>query len=348
MREIRELPPNGYTVVSTFSGAGGSCLGFRMAGFRIVYANEFVEAARNTYEANADPRTLVDSRDIRQVTGQEILRLTGLAEVDVLEGSPPCQAFSSAGKRDAGWGKVAAHADGSVQRSDDLFFEFARVLGELRPRMFVAENVSGLAKGRASGMLREIMQALRRQGYAVEARLLNAARLGVPQDRERVIFVGVREDQDTQPRFPAPMAKLVTLREAIGGKDEARLSRGEAKLLSEKQAMLYHRTIPGKSFSDAAKAMTGKASWFNYRRLAWGKPSPTLMVSPCALHPDVPRSLTASELRRVGSFPDDFELVGTYEEQHARVGNAVPPLMMRAVAEAVREMLREADRGSRL
>jgi hypothetical protein len=179
MAELGEIEPNGYTVVSTFSGCVGSCLGFRLAGYRVLWASEFIDAAAETYAAN-HPTTPLDRRDIRRVTGAEILAAVGRerGDVDVLEGSPPCASFSTAGKRSAGWGSVKPYSDTS-QRVDDLFFEYARLVDEIRPRAFVAENVSGLVKGVAKGYFLEILRALRAPGYVVAARLLDAQWLGV-------------------------------------------------------------------------------------------------------------------------------------------------------------------------
>jgi DNA (cytosine-5)-methyltransferase 1 len=213
MGEIRAIEPCGLVAASTFSGCGGSSLGYRMAGFSVRYANEFVEAARDTYAANQSPATFLDGRDIRTVTGAEILEYCG-GSVDLLDGSPPCSDFSTAGKREKGWGKVKQYSD-TEQRVDDLFFEFARLVREVQPRCFVAENVSGLVKGSAKGYFKLILAALRDCGYRVEAKLLTASWLGVPQARQRLIFVGVRADQGFDPIFPKPLPYQYTVREAI-------------------------------------------------------------------------------------------------------------------------------------
>lgn len=210
---------NGYKVVSTFSGCGGACLGFEMAGFEIVWASEFVEEARRTYEAN-HPGVPVDSRDIRDVSVEEILEATGLERgaLDVFEGSPPCASFSTAGKRERGWGEVKAYSD-REQRSDDLFFEYARLLDGLQPRVFTAENVSGLVKGKALGYFKEILVALRSCGYAVDAKVLDASWLGVPQARQRLIFVGVRNDfvdrYGIRPAHPKPRLPRYAIRDVL-------------------------------------------------------------------------------------------------------------------------------------
>lgn len=216
MAEIAALPWNGFTAASTFSGCGGSSLGYRMAGFRVLYANEFIPAARETYRANAAPYTHLDDRDIRTVTAQSVLDLIGLkaGELDLLDGSPPCASFSTAGKREKGWGEVKKYSD-SEQRSDDLFFEFARLVNGIQPKVFVAENVSGLVKGSAKGYFLDILAALKACGYQVSARLLDAQWLGVPQARQRLIFVGVRNDLQIEPAHPTPLPYRYSIRDAL-------------------------------------------------------------------------------------------------------------------------------------
>ena len=112
MAEIAALPWNGYSAVSTFSGCGGSSLGYKMAGFRVLWASEFIPAAQDTYRAN-HPATILDTRDIRNVQASDILDAIGMkpGELDLFDGSPPCASFSTAGKREAGWGKVKAYSD---------------------------------------------------------------------------------------------------------------------------------------------------------------------------------------------------------------------------------------------
>jgi DNA (cytosine-5)-methyltransferase 1 len=209
-------PPSGLTCISTFSGCGGSSTGYRMAGFKVLWASEFIEAARDSYQANMDPATILDARDIRLVRPEDILEATGLkrGELDLFDGSPPCSSFSTAGKRQAGWGEEKAYSD-SKQRTDDLFFEYARILEGLQPKTFIAENVSGLIKGTAKGYFLEILAALKSCGYRVEARLLNAQWLGVPQTRQRLIFAGVRDDLGINPAFPKPLPYSYSVRDAL-------------------------------------------------------------------------------------------------------------------------------------
>ena len=129
MKQIEKVKgTNGYNVVSTFSGCGGSCLGYEMAGYNVLYANEFIPEAQRTYRAN-HKNVCLDTRDIRVIQPEEILEMTKLkkGELDLFDGSPPCSSFSILGKREKGWGKVKTYSD-TKQRTDDLFFEYIRIL----------------------------------------------------------------------------------------------------------------------------------------------------------------------------------------------------------------------------
>jgi len=172
-----------FTYVSTFAGCGGSSLGYKWAGGRGLLAIEFDANAAATYRANF-PETPVLERDIRTVMAEEVLELTGLkvGELDILDGSPPCQGFSTAGKR-----KMS-------DPRNDLSYEFARLVDDLQPKAFVMENVSGLVKGKMRYLFRDIMTRLKATGYAVRCKLLNAMYFNVPQSRERLIWIGARPD----------------------------------------------------------------------------------------------------------------------------------------------------------
>jgi DNA (cytosine-5)-methyltransferase 1 len=333
MAEIAALPWNGYNAISTFSGCGGSSLGYKMAGFRVLWANEFVPAAQDTYRAN-HPATQLDTRDIRQVSGKDILDAIKLkpGELDLFDGSPPCASFSTAGRRDEGWGKVKAYSD-TKQRTDDLFYEYARLVREVQPRIFVAENVSGLVKGTAKGYFKLILEELKRCGYKVEARLLDAQWLGVPQMRQRLIFIGVRNDLPAAPIFPSPLPYRYSVKDALIGVDdyidpETNISRfaigSEWEYISigtssTRYLNLKRSALNGPSFSVTAQA---------------GNPS-TAGVT----HPTEKRKFSISELKRIGGFPDDFILTGSYEQQWERIGRAVPPVMMMHIATAVKKIL---------
>jgi DNA (cytosine-5)-methyltransferase 1 len=336
MSAINAIPHNGFSLASTFSGCGGSCLGFRWAGFRTLWASEFIAAARDTYRLN-HPDVPVDARDIRTIPASEILDVTGLApgDLDVLEGSPPCASFSTAGTRQAGWGEVRKYSE-TRQRTDDLFDEFARLVRELQPKVFVAENVLGLVRGAAKGYFLEILSGLRGCGYRVEAKGLEAQWLGVPQTRGRLIFVGVREDIGSTPVFPKPGAWQYSIRDAcpwVASPKVAPRIEPEASMSGYAVGREWRRLSVGES----------SERYFSLVRSDPDKPCGTITQSggnghsASVAHPYECRKFSIAELRRLCGFPDDFRLPGTYAQQYERLGRAVPPPMMRAIAESIRE-----------
>ena len=348
MAEMRSIPWNGFTVASTFSGGGGSCLGYRMAGFRVLYANEFIEEAQKTYRANHE--AFLDTRDIRKVTPESVLEILGMerGQLDLFDGSPPCCAFSTAGKREKGWNSSRDYSDGAKQRIDDLFFEYARLVRGIQPKTFVAENVSGLVKGTAKGYFKLILKELQDCGYEVKASLLDAARLGVPQSRERIIFVGVRKDLaerfGVHPCFPAPMPYSYTLADALDGVKQDEKER-DVKLDDCRRFAIggVLRKLPRNPRRIIGGDEVTGGSYFNLIRTSLFKPCATVCQGggkPSAAgtcHPTEDRKFTVPELKRIFSVPDDFVMTGDYAQQWERLGRMVPPLMMKAVAETVRD-----------
>lgn len=335
MSEIENLEWNGFKVCSTFSGGGGSCLGYRMAGYNVLYANEFIPEAQNTYKAN-HKKSHLDTRDIRTVSPEDILRITGLkkGELDIFDGSPPCATFSTAGKREKSWGVVKEYSD-TKQRVDDLFFEYTRILKGLMPKVFIAENVSGLIKGTAKGYFKLILNELKDCGYNVKAAVLNSKYLGVPQSRERLIFIGVRNDLGLEPVFPKPKDFYYTFLDAIPEKE----IKGEHYPLNKsgKLYQAYLTTKQGDTFEKAWETLYGKKSAFTHRKLSYKEPSPTLLQgAQDKYHPEFPRSLTINEAKRIQSLPDDFILTGNFTKQWERIGRMVPPIMMKEISDTIR------------
>lgn len=281
MKEIWSLPWNGYNVVSTFSGGGGSCLGYEMAGYHVVWANEFIPEAQKTYRLN-HPNTFLNTQDIRTVTAEQIIKETNIpkGEIDLFDGSPPCCAFSTCGSREKGWGKVRKYSD-SAQRVDDLFFEYIRLIRDLQPKTFVAENVSGLVKGTAKGYFKMILQGLKDCGYDVKARLLNAKYLGVPQSRERIIFVGVRNDIVKKYGIcsvhPKPTMRTISLKEAlINVKNNPK---EVAELLSDAKKYKWGdvlRKMPKNPLKPFNGQRITNGSYFSLKRESMHKPCSTI------------------------------------------------------------------------
>lgn len=344
MAEIEAIPWNGYNVVSTFSGGGGSCLGYRMAGYHVLWANEFVEEAQRTYKANHKD-TILDTRDIRQVKPGEILDAIGLkqGELDLFDGSPPCCAFSTAGKREKGWGQERDYSDGKSQQIETLFYEYIRLLNGLQPKCFIAENVSGLVKGTAIGYFKEFIGEMKQCGYRVKAQLLNAKYLGVPQSRERIIFIGVRNDLNMEPVFPKPEAVVYTIKDAIDGiendiNEEKYL---EDEILKYKIGQIVKKMPKNPKRTISGQNITGHG-YFSLTRNPYNAPVSTIQQShgqggvASTIHPLKDRKYTINELKRLTSVPDDFILTGDYAQKYERLGRMVPPVMMRHIAETVR------------
>ena len=335
---------NGFTAVSTFSGCGGSSLGLKMAGWRISYAVEFIEPARDTYQANF-PDTFIDSRDIRLITAEEILQHIGLqkGDLDLFEGSPPCSSFSTANtskKARIGANKVKDYSDGVSQTTDDLFDEWMRLLEGLMPRAFVAENVPGMMQADAEDFLNDLLQRMRDLGYYVEAKIYNVAPFGAATGRRRLIFQGIRKDLNVQPIRPSSQGyNSYTIREAIEAlqvtppEDEMFKARSVAPSYQREWALLK----PGES-SDVI---------FQVTRCSWDRPAPTFTQSggrgaADPMHPDECRKFTATEIAWFTGFPTDFKLTGTPAERYERVARAVPPPLYRAVGEALTKALEQA------
>lgn len=347
MREIEQTPWNGYNVVSTFSGAGGSCLGYRMAGFRVLWSNEFIPAAQDTYRAN-HPNAYLNTSDIRNVTPKQVLDESGMqvGEIDILDGSPPCASFSTAGAREKHWGKAKKYSD-TVTRVDDLFFEYTRLLKGLQPKTFVAENVSGLVKGTAKGYFKEILAEMKSCGYEVSARLLNAAYLGVPQRRERIIFVGVRDDlcerYSVYPTHPRPENVVITLGEALADleNDQEQANMLEREMRKYKIYEVLRKIPKNPPKPENGSSVMGEGSYFSLVRESMRCPCGTIQQSHGLInkagtcHPLYDRKFTIPELKRIMSVPDDFVLTGTYEQQWERLGRMVPPVMMSKIAKTI-------------
>jgi DNA (cytosine-5)-methyltransferase 1 len=344
-----------------------------MAGFKILWASEFIDAARDSYKANAAPYTIVDGRDIRQVQPEDILKATGLkpGELDLFDGSPPCASFSTAGKREAGWGKVKKYSD-KEQRTDDLFFEFTRMIRGIQPKTFVAENVSGLIKGTAKGYFLEILKELKACGYRVSCKVLDAQWLGVPQSRQRTIFVGVREDLGLDPVHPKPLAYRYSVRDALpwicsikdgpaGYRDAATRAsntivaggyRPSENAYTARATYVEAETDISRYAIGAEweklKPGEGSEKYLNLKRTRIDGPSHCISAdggnpsTAGVCHPTEKRKFTIAELKRICGFPDDFILEGTYAQQWERCGRAVPPVMMSHIAATVRdEILRK-------
>ena len=353
-----------FNVLSTFAGGGGSSTGYRLAGGKILAINEFVEEAQNTYRENY-PNTTIVPGDIKELTGTYLMEQAGVkvSELDILDGSPPCSAFSMAGSISHGGGNT--HADAfnktkqysdikGVSNVEDLFFEFLRVAKDIKPKVIIGENVEGLTMGEAKEYFHKIQNTFEEIGYLVVADVLNASYFGVPQSRKRCFFIGVREDV-----ADAIGLNFMTMYQLYPDKNDVQTTLGEAisDIVNEDKEeldYLFDKISPEKAVGktlmkmpkDPDKVLTGmdyhdKGHHFNLKRSSLRKPCPTItamgnlagVAGTC--HPLEDRKFTIKELKRIMSLPEDFKLTGKHKQQSERIGRMVPPLMMKALAESV-------------
>ena len=315
-----------YTVISIFAGCGGSSLGYKWAGFKELLAIDFDENAVETFKLNFDCPVWL--RDIKEVTAKEILEFCKIkkGELDVLDGSTPCQGFSTAGKRQIN------------DNRNTLFLEFVRLINDLQPKVFVMENVSGMIKGKMKGCFIEIMQTLKSLNYQVKCKLMNAKYYNVPQSRERVIFIGVRNDLKIEPCYPEPNNKLITVREAWINLSNQEKEIKDLDLTGFALLEKLKRLKPGQCIADLPDQNSG----FTTVRIQLNKVCPTIsktMEHKSAhnglIHPNEHRKLTLTEIKRLCSYPDNFKLTDWKHGWH-RLGNSVMPKFMQAIAENIK------------
>ena len=376
---------SGPSVVDLFCGAGGLSEGLRQAGFIPKVGLDFDKHAAATYRHN-HPGVPVIEKDIASVTGVEILELAGTDQIDLIAGGPSCQGFSTHGKR----------------MQDDprnfLFKHFVRLVDEIRPRMFLMENVKGMLTYNKGAFRRQIEAAFEEIGYKTNFTQVVAADYGVPQLRHRILFIGTREEAIPL-TFPVPthgdpkhgLLPYVTVKEAIGdlplmGKSYTsdrrfykNAPRGPYQVYSRSGApteVSLHigrplstqasrlaafigqgeglRAVPVAHLPDRFKRMRTIANGALrrdcttlYHRLSLDRPSYTItcnyknVASGPFLHPIEDRAISHREAARFMSFPDRYEFVGSAIPR--QIGNAVPPLLARAIGKHIHELLRSDE-----
>ncbi len=350
-----------FTVISTFAGGGGSSTGYKLAGGEILAVNEFVDAALETYHANY-PNTPSLTGDIKDLTGQDFLDLTGLkkGELDLLDGSPPCSAFSISGSREKGWNKEKKYSqDKKVSNVEDLFFEYIRIAKDIQPKVFVGENVNAIMFGEAKKYYNRIINSMDNAGYTTIGDVLNAADFGTPQNRRRCFFVAIRNDilEKTDLNFmtllsviyPQPTYKEpVTIYEAIHDLKTDEIE--EQELFDAIENGFLSKWLPqlnekyGVNLKDKPKKgsdVHSEGSLFNLVRPAINLPCPTVTqmgqqknVSG-VLHYEKDRKLSSIELKRIQGLPEDYILTGTFNQKAERICRMVAPQCLEALASSI-------------
>lgn len=325
--EMDVKPSRTFNSLELFAGGGGLALGMEKAGFNHVLLNEFDTAACNTLRVNRPEWNIIEG-DVRHIDFSPLKD-----KIDFLSGGFPCQAFSFAGKQ-GGFNDVRG----------TLFFEMARAIKEIRPKVFLGENVKGLASHDNGKTFKTICNVISELGYTlIEPRVLKALMYQVPQKRERIILIAIRNDLATRVQFnwPSPYKRILTLRDAlyksvifdcdVPESDGMSYPSGKRKVLELVPQGGDWRDLP----EDIAREYMG-GSWLlgggktgMARRLSLDEPSLTLTCSPCQkqterCHPIATRPLSIREYARIQTFPDNWIFQGTLSDQYKQIGNAVP------------------------
>ncbi|MCM1170300.1 MAG: DNA (cytosine-5-)-methyltransferase [Bacteroides sp.] len=344
--EMVARPLRPYTSIELFAGAGGLALGMEKAGFKHLLLNEIDHDACATLQYNR-PEWRVAEQDVRAISFKQFN-----GQVDFLSGGFPCQAFSYAGKQ-----------GGFNDTRGTLFFELARAVKEIQPKVFMGENVKGLAAHDGGRTLQTIKNTIGELGYTlVGVRVLKAILYQVPQKRERLILIAIRNDLADKVQFhwPAPYHRIMTLRDAFFKGElydtDVPPSDGQ-KYPAKKQKVMelvpmggYWRDLPldvqkeymGGSF-ELEGGKTGMA-----RRLSLDEPSLTLTCAPAQkqterCHPTETRPLTVREYARIQTFPDDWKFAGTLSSQYKQIGNAVPVNLAYAIGRSLIRLFNEIE-----
>lgn len=329
-------------VVSFFAGAGGLDLGFQNAGFNVIWANEYDKEIWETYEKN-HPHTKLDRRSIVNIPADDVPDCEGII------GGPPCQSWSAAGA-----------LKGIADKRGQLFYDFIRILEAKQPKFFLAENVSGMLIGRHSQALENIKEMFRNAGvgYELSFAMVNARDYNVPQDRKRVIFVGIRKDLGFTYQFQTPDFSELTLKEIIYDlKDSVLPAKTNNKTNGEDCLIPNHEYMTG-GFSTIYMSRNRVRSWNeqSFTIQAGGRHAP--------LHPQAPkmqlveqdvrifvpgkenlyRRLSVRECARIQTFPDDFIFhYDSIAAGYKMIGNAVPVNLANFLADTIRQQILENE-----
>lgn len=344
--EFHVAPLRDYTSVELFAGAGGLALGMHLAGFRHVLLNEMDAMACQTLRRN-HPEWNVLEGDIHNI---DFTPLRG--RVDFLSGGFPCQAFSYAGKK-----------GGLNDTRGTLFFELARAVKEIQPKVFMGENVKGLLSHDDGKTLQVIRNAIAELGYTlVEPQVLKAIMYQVPQKRERLILVAIRNDiaRTVQFKWPEPYRRVMTLRDAFfsGELFDNDVPESDGQSYPAKKARVMAMVPEGGDWRDLPveeqKDYMGGSFYLGggktgmARRLSMDEPSLTLTCAPAQkqterCHPTETRPLTVREYARIQTFPDYWQFEGNLADQYKQIGNAVPVNLAFAIGRSLIRLFNEID-----
>jgi DNA (cytosine-5)-methyltransferase 1 len=324
-------------VFSCFACGGGSTMGYKLAGFDVLGCNEIDPKMMKAYTENHKPKysflepiqTFKDRNDLPNE----------LYNLDILDGSPPCSSFSMAGKREKDWGKEKKFKEGQAKQVlDTLFFDFIDLANKLKPKVVIAENVKGLLLGSAKSYVRQIYREMDKAGYYCQHWLLNASKMGVPQRRERVFFIGLRKDlakpflQQTDFFTYSPKLNLFFNDKPIAFKDFDTGLCG--KKLANFAIKHYEFVKPGESICNALRRKGHKETLFSYAKINPDKPLKTITAAESGeFRHDKPYFINDNDLILAGSFPIDYNFCNLQIKY--LIGMSVPPVMTARIAQRI-------------
>lgn len=321
IRELEDVKTNDCKVFSVFSCGGGSSMGYKLAGYKVIGNCEIDKPIFGMYLKNHHPLYSFNM-DIRDFLLLENLP-PELFDLDILDGSPPCSVFSIAGKREDDWGREKQFREGQKKQTlDDLFFKYIKLLNKLKPKTFVAENVKGLISGKAKGYVAEIIKEIDRAGYDLQIFCLNAAVMGVPQRRERVFFIGHKKELNYRKLVLDFHENPILFKEVREewGKEPSKMI---CSLLREKR-----RT--DRKLSDINKRLYGKNSRFNTPIVWDNMVAPTITANGEYIKANKDLMFSDMDFINCQTFPYDYDFCGNSVQYVC--GMSVPPFMMQRIA----------------
>ena len=326
LEDIGKFQKNHLKVFSCFSCGGGSSLGYKLAGFDVVGNNEIDEKINAMYIKNHHPKYNFNC-DIRNLVDMNLPE--ELYNLDILDGSPPCSVFSIAGKREKSWGVEKVFREGQKkQRLDDLFFHFISFAEKTRPKVVVAENVKGLLFKKAKGYINEILKAFEKAGYDVQFFLLNSAKMGVPQTRERTFFIARRKDLNL-PKIHFDFNEKPIKYEEIKDKNNFK----PLKKSTQTYKFWLQREPSDLSLAEAVMRSGGKNKLFSSVYIKDDCVCRTITSGGQFLRFDVPGTLSDRDIITIQTFPQDYNFCG--QSVQYVCGMSVPPIMMKKIAEQI-------------
>lgn len=325
LSDIKQDKP--ITVFSTFSCGGGSSMGYKRAGFQVLGNVEIDPKINSMYVKNNHPKYNF-CMDLRDFNKKEDLP-DELYHLDILDGSPPCTVFSVAGQREKTWGKEKKFREGQKkQRLDDLFFVWLDTVAKLKPKIAIAENVTGLLKGNAKGYVNEIIHGFHDIGYSVQIFKLNAAFMDVPQARERVFFIANNQGY--------PKLKLDFHNEPIPfGKVRTAHGKPLDKNSWLTKERLEHMRPTDKRIADIMIRISGRETCFNSKIYQDNAIAQTLPAAGCFYRGYDKEGISTGDMVNISSFPQDYDFAGN--EVQFVCGMSVPPNMMANIAAQIWE-----------